>query len=127
MTSFLPDLSTQIFFLICVLGLFHGLLVLPVLLSLVGPPSRQPAIPTEKATTKSSLHQKVGDDQDIDRAHLQQDVQNVDPEITSDAINEITPLRAGGGGGCEEEEGLMGEARRGSSISLEDTGCLKTK
>merc|ERR1712013_367033 len=27
----------KIFFLICILGLFHGLLVLPVLLSLIGP------------------------------------------------------------------------------------------
>ena len=30
----------KIFFLICVFGLFHGLLVLPVLLATLGPPAR---------------------------------------------------------------------------------------
>ena len=32
----------KIFFLICVFGLFHGLLVLPVLLATLGPPARGP-------------------------------------------------------------------------------------
>ena len=121
----LPDLSTQIFFLICVLGLFHGLLVLPVLLALVGPPSRHPVVPTNPQSfgkAKSSLHRKnddEGDDRDIDGAR-QQDRQNVAPDATSDANDEITPLRDGEGeeekGKGEEEDGLM-QDRRGSSIS----------
>ena len=128
----------QIFFLICVLGLFHGLLVLPVLLALFGPPSRQPAIPTDPqsigraATARSSLNR---DNHQGDRAHLQQDLQNVD--VTRDAINEITSLRdgggeveqgmeveleveRGGGGGEEEEEGFLIRGR-GSSVSIENT------
>ena len=135
------DLFAQIFFLICVLGLFHGLLVLPVLLALFGPPSRQPAIPTDpqsigKATARSSLHRDNDEgDRDIDRAYLQQDLHNVD--ITRDAINESTSLHdgggeveqgmeveleveRGGGGGEEEEEGFLIRGR-GSSVSIENT------
>ena len=40
----------KIFFLICILGLFHGLLVLPVLLSLVGP------LPNSKQVQPQSFH-----------------------------------------------------------------------
>ena len=120
------------------LGLFHGLLVLPVLLALFGPPSRQPAIPTDpqsigKATVRSSLHRDNDEgDRDIDRAYLQQDLHNVDYGITRDAINESTSLHDGGGeveqgmeveleverGGGEEEEDLM--RGRGSSVSIEN-------
>jgi len=39
----------EIFFLICILGLFHGLLVLPVLLSLIGP------LPNSKQSPESNL------------------------------------------------------------------------
>ena len=39
----------KIFFLICILGLFHGLLVLPVLLSLIGP------LPNSKQVQTQSL------------------------------------------------------------------------
>ena len=35
----------KIFFLICILGLFHGLLVLPVLLSLIGPLPNSKQVP----------------------------------------------------------------------------------
>ena len=121
------------------LGLFHGLLVLPVLLALFGPPSRQPAVSTgpqniDKATARASLHRDDDEGgQDINRAHLQQEIQNVH---TSEAIAEITPLKDGGGeveqevdevelevergGGGEKEEGFLMRGR-GSSISIENT------
>ena len=123
------------------LGLFHGLLVLPVLLALFGPPSRQPAVSTgpqnigKAATARASLHRDDDEGgQDIDRAHLQQEIQNVH---TSEAIAEITPLKGGGGeveqgvevelevergggGGDEEEEGFLIRGR-GSSVSIENT------
>ena len=112
------DLFAQIFFLICVLGLFHGLLVLPVLLALFGPPSRlvgpfprqqaAPKLNFGKAAAKSSLHQendKEGD-REVDRADLQQDIQNVETEVTSD---EISPLRDGDG---EAEQGMLDFERR---------------
>merc|ERR1712130_672025 len=76
----------KIFFLICVLGLFHGLLLLPVLLALVGPPSRQP-------TADSQNSREDGDEGGRDKAHLQKDIQNVEPDVTSDEIDEITPLK----------------------------------
>ena len=112
------DLSAQIFFLICVLGLFHGLLVLPVLLALFGPPSRlvgpssrqqaAPKLNFGKAAAKSSLHQENDEegDREVDRAHLQQDIQNVETEVTSD---EISPLRDGDG---EAEQGMLDFERR---------------
>ena len=112
------DLSAQIFFLICVLGLFHGLLVLPVLLALFGPPSRlvgpsssQQAAPKQnfgKAAAKSSLHQENYEegDREVDRADLQQDIQNVETEVTSD---EISPLREEDG---EAEQGMLNFERR---------------
>ena len=105
------DLSAQIFFLICVLGLFHGLLVLPVLLALFGPPPRQQAAPKlnfGKAAAKSSLHQENYEegDREVDRADLQQDIQNVETEVISD---EISPLREGDG---EAEQGMLDFERR---------------
>ena len=123
------------------LGLFHGLLVLPVLLALFGPPSRQPAVPTgpqnigRAATARASLHRDDDEGgQDIDRVHLQQDIKNID---TREAIDEITPLKdgggeaeqeveveleveRGGGGGEEEEKGFLMRGRA-SSVSIENT------
>ena len=68
------------------LGLFHGLLLLPVLLALVGPPSRQP-IADSQNFEKSPSHRGDGDEGGRD------DIQNVEPDVTSDEIDEITPLK----------------------------------
>ena len=112
------------------LGLFHGLLVLPVLLAIFGPPSRQQSVQENRQkfgkTSRSPLSRDIASKQD-----LQQDIHKVNPDATSD---DITPLKGGSGEGEEGELGLEGEGEgeeeqegllldRGSSISIENTGA----
>ena len=120
------------------LGLFHGLLVLPVLLAIFGPPSRQQSVQEVRQkfgkTSRSPLRRDIGKgDREVDRGKqdLQQDIHEVDPDATSD---DITPLKGGSGegeegelglevegGGEEEQKGLLLD--RGSSTSIENTGA----
>ena len=42
----------KIFFLICLFGLFHGLVALPVLLALLGPVTEEPSVKAEEVRGK---------------------------------------------------------------------------
>ena len=54
----------KIFFLICIFGLYHGLIALPVLLSLIGPVSQhsvQPAPASQSDKTEEEIELRLGD------------------------------------------------------------------
>ena len=115
--------------------------MLPVLLAIFGPPSRQQSVQEDRQkfgkTSRSPLRRDIGKgDREVGRGKqdLQQDIHKVDPDATSDASDDITPLKGGSGEGEEGELGLQGEGGgeeeqegllldRGSSISIENTGA----